>query len=290
MALDIRGKTALVTGGASGICLEVTRQLLEGGCNVVVADLRSSNELDALIHTDHEGHVRASFIRTDVTVWRELDTSFSHAIKEFGRLDIVIPGAGIFEPEGVSNFWHINQGADTTEASSFKSIDVNVTHPIRATQLAIDSFKRQQLGHGVVVLISSIAAQMPLLPTPLYSASKHAISGFTRCFALLEPAMNIRVSAVAPGMIKTPLWSGKLEWVHEDLDRWVPIDQVAKAILDLITKKEYVGGTVLEVGLNQVRPVTELNDAGPSGAGVTAQGMGRVIEDTLKLIDKNLGK
>lgn len=99
MALDVRDKTALVTGGASGICLEVTRQLLKRGCNVVVADVKASKELTHLVGAAHEGEARASFIQTDVTKWQELDSSFSHAIKEFGRLDIVIPGAGIFEPQ-----------------------------------------------------------------------------------------------------------------------------------------------------------------------------------------------
>ncbi|KAG5995024.1 hypothetical protein E4U54_002973 [Claviceps lovelessii] len=290
MALDIRGKTALITGGASGICLEVTRQLLAGGCNVAVADLKTSDELDALVQAIHEGGARASYIRTDVTEWRDLDSAFSHAVREFGRLDIVVPGAGLFDPEGVSNFWYLNQGADTTESSSYKSIDVNVMHPIRATQLAIDSFKRQKLGHGVVVLISSIAAQMSALPIPLYSASKHAISGFVRCLADLEPAMNIRVNAVAPGTIKTPIWRGKLEWVQEGMDQWVPVEQVGNVILDLITNKDHVGGTILEVGLNQVRAVTELNDPGPSGTGVTAQGLHGAIGDTLRLIDENFGQ
>ncbi|GAB0138740.1 hypothetical protein EsDP_00006965 [Epichloe bromicola] len=291
MALDVRDKTALVTGGASGICLEVTRQLLKRGCNVVIADVKASKELNDVVGAAHEGEARASFIQTDVTKWQELDSSFSHAIKEFGRLDIVIPGAGIFEPQGVSNFWYPNQGADTTQASSFKCIDVNVAHPIRATQLAIDSFKRQRLGHGVVVLISSIAAQMPLLPIPLYSASKHAISGFIRCLAALEPAMHIRVSGVAPGIVKTPIWEeDKLAWVEEGVDQWVTTERVANVILDLITSKDYVGGTILEVGVDQVRPVTELNDPGPSGASHTVQGMGVAFGKTLELIDETFGK
>jgi NAD(P)-dependent dehydrogenase (short-subunit alcohol dehydrogenase family) len=109
----------------------------------------------------------------------------------------------------ISSFWNFNKGADTNESSSFKSIDINFTHPIRTTQLAIDYFIRQKLGHGVVVLISSIAAQMPLLPIPLYTTSKHAISGFTRSLAHLEPTLNIRVNAVAPGTVLTPIWSSE---------------------------------------------------------------------------------
>ncbi|KAG6114274.1 hypothetical protein E4U31_005847 [Claviceps sp. LM219 group G6] len=290
MALDIRGKTALITGGASGIGLQVTHQLLAGGCSVMIADLKSSKELDILIQGANKGHARASFVRTDVTKWQELDALFSQAVQEFGRLDIVIPGAGILEPEGVSSFWHPNQGKDTPEASSFYCLDVNVTHPIRATQLAIDSFQRQKLGHGVVVLISSIAAQIPLPPTPLYAASKHAISGFVRCLTHLEPLMNIRINAVAPGCVNTPLWGEKLHLFKEGVDHWVPQEQVANVIIDLITNKDYVGGTILEVGVDQVRPVGQFNDPGPSGAGHSVHGLAASPDDVVKLINQNFGK
>lgn len=177
------------------------------------------------------------------------------------------------------------------QSSSYKVFDLNITHPVRATQLAIDYFTRQKLGHGVVVLISSIAAQLPLLPTPLYSASKHAISGFVRCLGTLEPSINIRVNGVAPGLVKTPIWTkDKLSWVDEEVDVWVTTEQVASTILDLITKKEHVGGTILEVGVDRVRPVTELNDPGPQGRGHTVQGLGTAFGGVYDLIEQNFGK
>lgn len=195
------------------------------------------------------------------------------------------------DSQGVSNFWYFNQGADTVSSNSFKVFDLNVNHPVRATQLAIDSFQRQKLGHGVVVLISSIAAQLPLLPTPLYSASKHAISGFIRCMATMEPTINIRINGLAPGLVKTPIWTkDKLAWVDEKVDKWVTVEQVVDVIIDLITNKEHVGGTILEVGANSVRPVTELNDKGPEGEGFTVQGLGDAFGGTYALIEQNFGK
>lgn len=191
----------------------------------------------------------------------------------------------------MSNFWYLNQGADTVGSSSYKVFNLNINHPIRATQLAIDYYKRQKLNHGVVVLISSIAAQLPLLPTPLYSASKHAISGFIRCMATLESTINIRVNGIAPGLVKTPIWTeDKLSWVDEKVDKWVTVDQVANIIIDLITKKEHVGGTILEVGASAVRSVSELHDAGPQGDGFTVQGLGSAFGGVYDLIDQNFGK
>lgn len=97
MALEIHGKTALVTGGASGIGLALCHKLLEGGCNVVIADLGVRPESQELLDTKFDG-ASASFIETDVTDWSQLQAAFDHAIKEFKQLDIVFPGAGIFDP------------------------------------------------------------------------------------------------------------------------------------------------------------------------------------------------
>lgn len=170
-------------------------------------------------------------------------------------------------------------------------MEINVTHPIRATQLAIDSFARQKHGHGVVILISSIAAQLPLLPTPIYSASKAAISAFTRSLANLEPTRNIRVSAVAPGVVKTPIWTAdKLVWVDEKVDEWVPIENIVKTMMDLITDAKLVGGTVLEVGLDHVRALKGYEDALPSGRGHTVAQLGSAVADVYGLLDSNFGK
>ena len=168
---------------------------------------------------------------------------------------------------------------------------MSISHPVRATQLAIDYFKRQKLGHGVVVLISSIAAQLAMLPLPLYTTSKHAISGFVRCLGPLEPSLNIRVNCVAPGIVKTPMWShDRLCWVDESVDEWISGERVADAIVDLITNKEHVGGTVLEVGVESMRPVAALNDPGPQGKGFTGQGIGAAFEEVFPLIESNFGK
>jgi short-subunit dehydrogenase len=81
--------------------------------------------------------------------------------------------------------------------------------------------------------------------------------------APLEQKMNIRVDAVAPGKVKTPLWTeDKMKWSNEN-DEWVTTEEVANAMLDLVEKEEFVGGTVLEVGVGHTRKVGVLNDPGP---------------------------
>lgn len=93
---ELDGKTALVTGGGSGISLAFTLRLLEAGCNVVVADLALSPEAKALEkYTDSP---KAVFQKTDVTDWAQLDAAFKVTLDTFGALDIVCPGAGLSEP------------------------------------------------------------------------------------------------------------------------------------------------------------------------------------------------
>jgi 3-hydroxybutyrate dehydrogenase len=98
MALQVDGKTALVTGGGSGICLEFTKLLISNGCNVVIADLNLLPEAEELMKGNAYAKSKAIFQKTDVTDWAQLGAAFEVAIKEFGRLDIVCPGAGVFEP------------------------------------------------------------------------------------------------------------------------------------------------------------------------------------------------
>jgi len=124
----------------------------------------------------------------------------------------------------------------------------------------------------------------------MYAASKHAISGFVRSLANLEPRLNIRVNAVAPGCVKTPLWTAdKLAWMDEDMDTWVTAEQVAQTMLDLVTKPENVGGTVLEVGVDEVRSVQELNDPGPKGRGHTVHNIAGGVTNVYGLIEENFG-
>lgn len=101
MSHAIKGKTAIVTGAGSGINLAFAQQLLEGGCNVLIADLSLRPEAQRLVDAHSspaEGRARAVYQHTDVTNWKHLERMFAEAEAQFGEIDIVCPGAGVYEP------------------------------------------------------------------------------------------------------------------------------------------------------------------------------------------------
>jgi NAD(P)-dependent dehydrogenase (short-subunit alcohol dehydrogenase family) len=97
MAFSVAGKTALVTGAGSGICYSFAKLLLQRQCNVVLADLTLRPEAEDLLKSSMS-RARAIFQRTDVTQWDQLRGAFEAADQEFGGVDIVCPGAGVYEP------------------------------------------------------------------------------------------------------------------------------------------------------------------------------------------------
>ncbi|KAF4542659.1 Short-chain dehydrogenase/reductase SDR [Lasiodiplodia theobromae] len=291
LPFSVSGKTAIVTGAGSGINLAFARLLLSRNCNVVFADLSLRPEAQALVDeysTPSAESPRALFVKTDVSSWPALRQLFTATLAAFGDFDIVCPGAGVYEPHW-SNFWHppgcSAAARDDVDGGRYALLDINVTHPIRATQLALSLWlhpapaasdsdpsatkqpvKASPLNPKRVVHISSVAGQVPNFNAPLYAASKHAISGFVRCLAPLEPTAGVRVNAVAPGIIRTPLWTEhpeKLAFINQETDGWATAEEVAEAMLRCVEEPALVGGSILEVGKDNTRTVECFNDPGP---------------------------
>jgi len=263
--------------------------LLSKGCNVVIGDILLRPEAQTLADQHQAGIPRLVFQKCDVTVWTQLHELVEVCKREFGGVDIVCPGAGVFEPP-FSNFW-IPPGtagsADLIESSQYKIVEINLTHPMRLTQLAIAHFISSQK-RGNIVLISSIAGQMALLPVPMYCATKHAIAAFGRSLDLLDPKYGIRVNVVSPGVVKTPIWlehPEKMRMLDTEKDEWVLPEEVVDAMMKLIEEEQYVGGTVLEVGRGNTRVVPLFGNTPPSGKGHEVSGMKDAIEDVFHKIE-----
>jgi 3-hydroxybutyrate dehydrogenase len=233
---------------------------------------------------------------------------FEVAHDQLGGVDIVCPGCGVFEPH-FSNFWRPpgqSPSQDDPKGDHYACLDINITHPIRVSQLAISYFlaanpKVSRSNPKSIIHISSIAGQITSLSVPLYHASKHAISAFVRSLAQLESTMGIRVAAVAPGIIKTPIWTAEKLAMIKPEDEWVLPEAVAEVMVALVEKTEISsrfgktaeqgdmiklgGGSIIEVSKGRVRDVQSFNDPGPSPVpGNTASGMGQFSEEVYGLL------
>ncbi|KAJ5717722.1 hypothetical protein N7488_003368 [Penicillium malachiteum] len=289
-AFDLQGKKALITGGGSGICLSLAKALYEKGCFVLLADLglhASAEEWLKTVQSQPSPKVR--FHKTDVSDWKQLEGAFDTFENEFGESpDIVVPGAGVYEPSS-NGFW-----ADSDDASHYKLFDINIVHPIKISRIAIKRLRRDQKP-GVIVHISSITAQIPSVINPLYSVSKEAISQFVRCMAPLDDLAGIRVVAVAPGVVDTPLFRDSdkaLEHIDLEKDFVLPPEEVVKAMVSLITSSKYPSGSVVEIGdIGGWREVGLLNDPGPQGRSTLprpkAKNAIRLVEQALKDDEKH---
>ncbi|KAH0845715.1 putative short chain dehydrogenase/reductase family oxidoreductase [Fonsecaea pedrosoi] len=305
MTSSVAGKTALVTGAGSGINLAFARLLLSRGCNVVFADLNLRPEALELVnaHQRPPATAQAVFQKTDVSSWKDLSDTYELAKSRFTRVDIVCPGAGVFEPAW-SSFWRppgTDPGVvDGVASNGYKSLDINLTHPIRLTQLAImDQVRELKAAKGggdsgvpprrTVIHVSSVNGQVAPLWSPLYNTAKHALNGFVRTMGPLEGRLGIRIAAVAPGLVNTPIWStspDKSGPLPPD-PAWVTPEEVAQVMLDMVEKDQVstllrgdagtdestqkeglvhvAGGSILEVSGNQVRDVAAFFDPGPQG-------------------------
>ncbi|EGX91089.1 short chain dehydrogenase/reductase family oxidoreductase, putative [Cordyceps militaris CM01] len=285
-------------GESDGINFAFAQLLLGKGCNVVLADIKLRPKAEELVsqHSAAGEGPRAVFVKTDVTAWEDLRGMLDTAVAEFGGFDIVCPGAGVFEPL-TSSFWH-PPGSDTSwdfvDANHYTSLDINLTHPIRTTQLALQHWLAPENAARQtpetpkrVVTIASIAGYMPVFPSPLYVAAKYGVVGFTRSMAPLEAAVGIRVSAVAPGAVRTPMLlehPDRDNVIDDGEDVLISVQKVAEAMLLLVESEDHPGGTILEVSAKGTRPVSVWNDPGPSQEprqGTTMSKMGVATENVV---------
>jgi NAD(P)-dependent dehydrogenase (short-subunit alcohol dehydrogenase family) len=218
--MNISGKVALVTGGASGLGAASVRMVVKAGGRGLIVDLNEANG-QALAAEIGEN---AAFALADVSSASDMEAAVEAALQRFGRLDININCAGIGSAARVIG----KEGPASLEAF-VKVINVNLVGAFNSIRLAAAAMARNEPGpdgeRGVVINTASIAAFDGQIGQAAYSASKGGIVGMTLPLARDLARHGIRVMTIAPGIFDTPLLGQLPDTVRESLGQSVPFPQ-----------------------------------------------------------------
>ncbi len=225
--MKLTGRTALITGGSSGIGLELAGQLLGRG-NVVIVTGRNTPGLEAAERRLPGLHT----IQSDVSDANGIRALHQTIIARFPKLDTLVNNAGIMR--------NLNLGEDRSLEDVTREIDIDLTGPIRMVQQFLPHLRRQR--DALILNVSSGLAFVPFPISPVYSAAKAAIHAYTRCLRVQLQGSGVTVVELAPPGTETPLFRG--EFANEMKgQKGMAVDVlVGRAI------------TAIEAGKNEIRP------------------------------------
>ena len=245
--MNISGKTAIVTGGASGLGLATVKRLLDAGANVAVFDL---NELQ---DGNVAGDERVLYRRVDVADEASMQAAISDTTARFDAIHICC------------NFAGIAVGAKTVGKDGPHSLDlynkvvrVNLVGTFNVLRLAAEQMAANKPfdehgGRGVIVNTASVAAFEGQVGQAAYSASKGGIAGMTVPIARDLATLGIRVNTIAPGIIHTPIFDGLEDKVIESLKASVLYpkrlgspDEVARLVIFII-ENDYINAETIRI-------------------------------------------
>ncbi len=209
-------KVVVVTGGASGIGLAATRRFSAEGAMVVIADVN-----DALGEAAARdlGSERALYVHTDVAAWDQVEGLMRRAADTFGGLDVVFNNAGVGSfaatPDLALDDWR-------------RVIDIDLTGVFHGCRAAIPLMRLR--GGGAIVNTASISGLAGDYSFAAYNAAKGAVINYTRAAAIDHAREGIRINAICPGPVDTPLIAGvnQLPGVREIWDEAVPLGRFAR--------------------------------------------------------------
>jgi NAD(P)-dependent dehydrogenase (short-subunit alcohol dehydrogenase family) len=210
---------ALVTGGSTGIGAATALHFAKHGARVVITGRHEDT-----LHEAAAQHAHIQYLVADVA--RDAARTLEFVRSKYGRLDILVNNAGVFE---------IGPLSDSAPDLVHRTLDVNVAAVVETTRAALALLRASK---GTIVNVASIVADQPFANMSVYSASKAAVLALTRAWAQELSAEGIRVNAVSPGPIETPIF-GKLGMPADQLA------QMAASIKAQVPVQRY--GTAAEV-------------------------------------------
>lgn len=247
------GHKALITGASSGIGRATALGLARAGADIIINYIGNSAAADEVAHEISTYGRRAIAVRADVSKEDEIDGMFATAVKELGTLHGVVSNAGL---QRDASF------AEMSLEDWNKVIGVNLTGQFLTARAAVREFKRRGMQDdisralGKIVCMSSVHQEIPWAGHVNYAASKGGINMMMRSIAQEVAPLRIRINAVAPGAIRTPI--NHAAWAtpeaYQNLMQLIPYDRIgepddiARAVAWLLSdESDYVTGATLYV-------------------------------------------
>lgn len=241
---DLTGKTALVTGGSKGLGKAMARGLAEAGANIVISSRHEAELQSALKEITAGLKIKAAYRVADMTNRDDVKALADFALKEMGRVDILINNAGSNNPQPIDKI---------TDESWDNIIELNLTSCMGLTRALVPQMKERKWGR--IIHISSIMGLGSKGARNSYSATKSALLGLARASALDLGDHNITVNCIAPGPFLTDLPGSVLSDAEKKvfaektaLGRWGdPKELAGPALLLASDAGSYITGTVIVV-------------------------------------------
>ena len=238
----LAGKVSIITGGAQGIGLATALKFSREGATVVVCDIRQA-AVDAAVAQCQEAGAKALGWVVDVTQREMVDDMVQQVLNQFGRIDVLVNNAGITQDARLQKM---------TIEQFDRVIDVNLRGVFHCSQAVADAMVKQ--GSGVILNASSVVGIYGNFGQTNYAATKFGVIGFTKTWSRELGPKGVRVNAVAPGFVATPILSTIPDKVLQEMIDRVPLkrlgqpEDIANVYAFLASDDAaYINGAVLEV-------------------------------------------
>ncbi|TQX84019.1 MULTISPECIES: glucose 1-dehydrogenase [Rhizobium] len=221
MSFSFENKVALVTGGASGMGLAAAKAFAQAGAAVTLADVNEDAVRAAADQLTAAGH-KVIGVRCDVSKMEEVEAMVDMTVATFGRLDAAFNNAGVQSP--------VAETADADPKDYDFVMNVNLRGVWNCMKYELIQMRKQ--GSGTIVNNSSLGGIVGIAERGIYHASKHGVVGLTKSAGLEYAPKGIRINAICPGIISTPMVTDMLETQPEAMDimmKDVPIGRLGTA-------------------------------------------------------------